>query len=149
MQGHQKNCSTHAPSCALSRASLWGPLCPKSWKALTSPSEWATCLDPKAQLIFLVIAHFIDGNQFDSLSACSKKRTFLPIAIHSLNHLGRLHPCGLFIIFSRHRYSSPIFQVISYIPWELSVKDVDMIVPFQSRIVTLTVAFYPHWKLAK
>ena len=132
MQGHQKNNSIHPPSCALSRASLWGPLCPKSLKALTSPSEWAICLDLKDPA-------YLPGD--------STFHWWQPI--HSLNHLVRLHPRGLFIIFSWHSYSSPVFQVILYIPWELSVKDVDMILPFQSRIMALTVAFFPHWKLAK
>lgn len=131
----------HAPFCAFSQASWWGPPCPdcvKPWPPLVSE------IYPQTQN-----PAYISGGDTFHLTVFSvwlpvymfQKRNIFTKSIHLLSHLARLHPCGLFIAFSWNRYSSPVLQVISYIPWKLSVNYLNMILLFPLRTTTWTQAF--------
>lgn len=66
---------------------------------------------------------------------------------YSLHHLTR-PPVG-YLLFSLEMYSLPVLQVFSHTPWKLSVKCLDVILLFQSKVTAFTQAVHSHRKLTK
>lgn len=141
----------HAPSCAFSQASWWGPPCPdcvKPWPPLVSEiypqTQNPACISGGDTFHLTVFSVWLPVYMF-------QKRNIFTKSIHLLSHLARLHPCGAVYCF----FLKQVFLTCSASNFIHSLEIVsklsqyDLTLPVKDYYLNPGFSFYLHCKLVK